>query len=167
MSTIQEYYKKECVPQLMEEFGYKNVMQVPKLEKIVLNMGLGEGVQNPKSVDLAAQELTQIAEFIAGLGTETPWHVSAFHPDYRMTNLPRTSVAALRRARQIGFDAGLEFVYSGNVPGDDGESTYCPGCKTRLIHRVGFRVLGDHLKGGKCPECGRKLWKIVKEEDEE
>ena len=61
MSTVQEFYEKECVPQLMEEFGYKNIMEVPKLGKIVLNMGLGEGVQNPKSVDLAAQEMTQIA----------------------------------------------------------------------------------------------------------
>ena len=61
MSEILEYYQKECVPQLMQEFGYKNVNEVPKLEKIVLNMGLGEGVQSPKSVDLAADELTQIA----------------------------------------------------------------------------------------------------------
>lgn len=61
MSTIQEFYQKECVPQLMEQFGYNNIMEVPKLDKIVLNMGLGEGVQNPKSVDLAADELTLIA----------------------------------------------------------------------------------------------------------
>lgn len=61
MSEIVEYYQKECVPQLMQEFGYKNINEVPKLDKIVLNMGLGEGVQNPKSVDLAAEELTQIA----------------------------------------------------------------------------------------------------------
>jgi len=61
MSEIQEYYQKECIPQLMKEFGYKNVNEVPKLGKIVLNMGLGEGVQSPKSVDLAADELTQIA----------------------------------------------------------------------------------------------------------
>jgi len=60
MAEINEYYQKECVPQLMQEFGYKNVNQVPKLDKIVLNMGLGEGVQSPKSVDLAADELTQI-----------------------------------------------------------------------------------------------------------
>ncbi len=61
MSTIQEYYQKECVPALMEQFGYKNIMEVPKMEKIVLNMGLGEAVQNPKTVDVAAQELTLIA----------------------------------------------------------------------------------------------------------
>jgi large subunit ribosomal protein L5 len=61
MSEIHEYYQKECIPQLMQEFGYKNVNQVPQLDKIVLNMGLGEGVQNPKSVDKAAVELTMIA----------------------------------------------------------------------------------------------------------
>ena len=61
MSEMNEYYQKECVPQLMKEFGYKNINEVPKLGKIVLNMGLGEGVQSPKSVDLAAEELTQIA----------------------------------------------------------------------------------------------------------
>ena len=61
MSMIQDFYQKECVPKLMEQFGYKNVMEVPKLGKIVLNMGLGEGVQNPKPVDLAAQEMTTIA----------------------------------------------------------------------------------------------------------
>jgi len=61
MLAIQEFYEKECVPKLIEQFGYKNVMEVPKLGKIVLNMGLGEGVQNPKAVDLAAQELTLIA----------------------------------------------------------------------------------------------------------
>ena len=61
MSAIQEFYKKECVPQLMEHFGYSNIQEVPKLDKIVLNMGLGEGVQNPKSVDLAAEELSLIA----------------------------------------------------------------------------------------------------------
>ena len=60
MSEMNEYYQKECVPQLMQEFGYKNVNQVPKLDKIVLNMGLGEGVQSPKSVNLAADEMTQI-----------------------------------------------------------------------------------------------------------
>ncbi len=61
MAELKEFYKKECIPQLMQEFGYKNVMEVPKLEKIVLNMGLGEAVQNPKIIDVAANELTTIA----------------------------------------------------------------------------------------------------------
>lgn len=61
MSVIEDFYRNECVPKMMEEFGYKNIMQVPKIEKIVLNMGLGEAVQNAKIVDVAAQELTRIA----------------------------------------------------------------------------------------------------------
>ncbi len=61
MSSLQEYYKKECIPKLMKEFGYKNIMQVPKIEKIVLNMGLGEAVQNPKIVEGASNEMTMIA----------------------------------------------------------------------------------------------------------
>ncbi|MCF6289737.1 MAG: 50S ribosomal protein L5 [Desulfobacterales bacterium] len=61
MSGIKEFYQKECVPQLMEEFGYKNIMQVPRVTKVVLNMGLGEAVQNPKIVDVAAEELSRIA----------------------------------------------------------------------------------------------------------
>ena len=103
------------------------------------------------------EELTQIAEFVADVGTDIPWHVSAFHPDYKMTDLPRTSVGSLRRARQIGFKAGLQYVYSGNVPGDDGESTYCPQCKTKLIHRIGFRVLANRLRDGHCPDCGKAI----------
>jgi len=61
MSAIEDYYRNECMPQLMKEFGYKNTMEVPRIEKVVLNMGLGEAVQNPKVVDAAAQELTLIA----------------------------------------------------------------------------------------------------------
>lgn len=61
MSGIEEFYQKECVPQLMKEFGYKNIMQVPRVTKVVLNMGLGEAVQNPKIVDVAAEELSRIA----------------------------------------------------------------------------------------------------------
>ncbi len=103
------------------------------------------------------EELTKIAEFVASLGLETPWHVSAFHPDYKMTDLPRTSVETLRRARKIGLDVGLQFVYSGNVPGDDGESTYCPSCDERLIHRIGYRVLENLVSDGTCPECGQAI----------
>lgn len=103
------------------------------------------------------EELTKIAEFVASLGLETPWHVSAFHPDYKMTDLPRTSVDTLRRARKIGLDLGLQYVYSGNVPGDDGESTYCPSCDERLIHRIGYRVLENRVTKGKCHDCGQTI----------
>jgi pyruvate formate lyase activating enzyme len=103
------------------------------------------------------KELTQIAEFICGLGPEIPWHVSAFHPDYLMTDLPRTSLTTLRRARQIGLDTGLRYVYTGNIPGDNGESTYCYRCGALVIRRLGFSIVDNRITNGACPECGTKI----------
>jgi len=101
--------------------------------------------------------LRRMAEFIAGISPDIPWHLTAFHPDYKMRDLPRTSPATLRRARQIGLDVGLRYVYTGNIPGDDGESTFCPGCTSRLIHRLGHQVLVNRLQGNRCPDCGTAI----------
>jgi pyruvate formate lyase activating enzyme len=99
-------------------------------------------------------ELGKIAEFIRSLGPEVPWHVSAFHPDYKMTDLPRTSVTKLRRARQIGLNAGLRYVYTGNIPGDEGECTFCYHCGAMVIQRRGFSILDNRIANGTCPDCG-------------
>jgi len=106
-------------------------------------------------------ELRDIARFIAALGTETPWHISRFHPQYEMTNLPPTPIATIHRAAEIGREEGLLYVYSGNVPGDNGEKTRCPGCGTLLIDRYGFSVNGMNLTDGSCPSCGRKIEGIL------
>lgn len=100
------------------------------------------------------EELTQIAEFIKGVGAEIPWHVSAFHPTYKMNDLPRTSAATLQRARKIGLKAGLRYVYTGNIPGDEGEHTFCHNCKSALIHRVGFEIVENYVRESRCPFCG-------------
>ncbi len=103
-------------------------------------------------------ELRGIARFIAEqVGVETPWHVSQFHPTYKLTDQPRTPVATLRRARQIGIDAGLKYVYEGNVPGEGGESTYCPGCGKLLIERHGYSVEANLIKDGRCPGCSAAI----------
>ena len=102
------------------------------------------------------QELRSLARFIADkVGVDTPWHVSQFHPTYKLTNAPRTSVETLRRARQIGLDAGLCYVYEGNVPGMGEENTYCPGCCELLVRRSGYLVEEIRTGSGKCPSCGR------------
>jgi pyruvate formate lyase activating enzyme len=98
-------------------------------------------------------ELKQIAEFVHSLGPETPWHVTAFHPTYRMTERPRTQVESLRRARQIGLEAGLRYVYSGNVPGDQGENTFCHHCGKEIIGRLGFTITERHVRNGACEFC--------------
>lgn len=100
-------------------------------------------------------ELTRIAEFIAGVSVDMPWHVTAFHPDYKMTDPPRTPVETLLRAYDIGNRAGLKYVYPGNVHGGVGskESTHCPSCKQMLIRRRGFVVEENRMKGGACSFC--------------
>jgi pyruvate formate lyase activating enzyme len=99
-------------------------------------------------------ELRALAGFIADkAGVDTPWHVSQFYPTYLLTDQPRTPVATLRRARQIGIDAGLRYVYEGNVPGEGGEDTCCPGCGELLIHRYGYAIRENRIISGKCPAC--------------
>jgi pyruvate formate lyase activating enzyme len=99
-------------------------------------------------------ELRGIAGFIADqVGRETPWHVSAFHPTYKLTDRPATPVETLARARQIGIDAGLRYVYEGNVPGEGGENTNCPACGVLLVERRGFSLQQNRIQAGKCPAC--------------
>lgn len=98
-------------------------------------------------------DLTAIAEFIASVDPAIPWHVSQFHPTYKLMDRPKTPVATLRKAREIGLKAGLKYVYEGNVPGEGGENTYCPACSTLLIKRLGYRILENRLRGNRCAEC--------------
>ncbi len=101
-------------------------------------------------------ELKQMADFLAGVFPDIPWHVTAFHKDYKMTDPDNTSAETLIRAANIGVKAGLKFVYAGNLPGMVGnlENTYCPECKELLIERYGFKVLQNRIgKEGKCPKC--------------
>jgi pyruvate formate lyase activating enzyme len=102
------------------------------------------------------EELRDAAQFIASVSPDIPWHVTAFHKDYKMTEPDNTSSKTLIRAAEIGAGAGLHYIYAGNRPGEVGpwENTYCPQCKTLLIERFGYVVLGYHLTDeGKCPKC--------------
>lgn len=105
------------------------------------------------------EELQQMTAFVAGVSPEIPWHVTAFHPDYKMTQPQRTSGQMLARAYEIGCQAGLQFVYAGNLPGQvgDREHTKCPGCGEVLIEREGFYVRRNSLREGHCPICERRI----------
>lgn len=107
------------------------------------------------------EELQNIAQFIHSLGVETPWHISRFHPQYDMTNLPATPVATLHKAAQFGKEAGLKYVYTGNVPGDEMEKTFCSHCGNLLIDRHGFYINKLNLDKSKCPRCGTPLHGIL------
>jgi pyruvate formate lyase activating enzyme len=104
------------------------------------------------------EELRNIASFIAGeIGPATPWHVTQFYPTYRLTTEPSTPVATLRKARRIGLDAGLRYVYEGNVPGEGGENSYCPSCGSVLIDRYGYTIQGNLLANSRCPSCQQQI----------
>jgi len=104
-------------------------------------------------------ELGALAEWVAtDLGVHVPLHFTAFHPDNRLRSIPRTGLSTLRRARQIALDAGLKFVYTGNVPDPEGATTYCPGCESRAIVRNGYEVTRYGLDpDGRCRQCSAPI----------
>jgi len=111
-------------------------------------------------------ELHALTRFLTSVSADIPWHVTAFHPDYRMTGPRPTEVEDLVRAAEIGVAEGLRFVYAGNVAGrvGDWEDTRCPSCRETLVARRGYRLLKDVLTGrGRCPRCGESIpgiWRL-------
>jgi pyruvate formate lyase activating enzyme len=102
------------------------------------------------------EELTGLARFLASISPDIPWHVTAFHPDYKMIGPPATPRRTLERAVAIGRAEGLRFIYAGNLPGQVGEleNTRCARCQAVLVRRVGFHVLENRISGsGCCPDC--------------
>jgi len=149
-SFREDFYREVCSAHLR-----------PVLENIERMKALGIWVEVTTLViptlNDSEEELRQIARFIRSVGPEIPWHVTAFHPDYTMLDKPRTPVETLKRAREIGFEEGLRYVYSGNVPGDEGENTYCWNCHRMIIRRWGFQVLEKRIEGGHCTFCGASI----------
>ncbi len=106
-------------------------------------------------------EIKKMTEFIASVSPDIPWHVTAFHPDYKMTDRNGTSAELISKAAETGRKSGIRYVYTGNLPGmtGDGENTYCYGCHELLIRRYGFQISEDKISsgGGKCPACQTKI----------
>ena len=108
-------------------------------------------------------ELKQIAEFIYHLDADIPWHVTGFHPTYKLTDAPSTKPSILEQAVDIGKKAGLTYIYQGNIL--QGEDTICPSCGTLLIKRRGFTIQDNIIKKGKCPSCQHVIsGKMIDEE---
>jgi pyruvate formate lyase activating enzyme len=106
------------------------------------------------------EELRQIAEFLVSVSPDLPWHISRFHPDYKMLDHQVTPGDTIERTVQIGYDAGLRYVYAGNVPGSPHESTRCPNCHQVVIQRWGYHTQ-SFLEGDRCPHCGERLAVIL------
>lgn len=102
------------------------------------------------------QELRNIARFIAETDPDIPWHISRFHPDFKLTDTPATPIEVLHKARSIGEEEGLRYVYIGNVLGES-EDTLCPSCRNVVIRRQGFHMSDFNLKNSECPSCGSQI----------
>jgi pyruvate formate lyase activating enzyme len=138
-------YRKFCAASL-----------APVLDSIRLMKDLGIWVEITTliipEVNDSEYELGSIADFILSVDENIPWHVSRFHPDYKLNNYPTTPEITLKKAQDIGEKRGLKFVYAGNVLGW-GNDTFCPTCRKLLIKRDSFRVLEYNIKDGKCIYC--------------
>lgn len=145
-----DFYKKQCGARLQPVLDSLRKMKELGIWVEVTTLlipGLNDG----------EEELGELTAFLVSLGAETPWHISRFHPQYRMTQTPPTPASSIHRAAEIGKSAGLKYVYCGNIPGDPGENTLCAHCGRLLIGRYGFSIERLDLKGSACPHCGTPL----------
>jgi len=129
----------------------------PVLENIKLAKKLGIWIEITTliipTLNDSKDELQRIAEFIRDVDRDIPWHISQFYPTYKLTKQPRTPVETLHMAREIGIEAGLHYVFEGNVPGRGNESTYCYKCGGLLIERWGYSIIKNIIEDGHCPSC--------------
>jgi pyruvate formate lyase activating enzyme len=149
-SFRDDFYRKRCGARLepvLESLRKMKDLGIWVEVTTLLIPGLNDG----------EEELHDIASFIFSLGPETPWHISRFHPRYKLSHHTVTPVAAIRRASEIGRACGLKYVYSGNIPGDEGENTFCFHCGQLLIGRYGFHIEQMNLHGSACSRCGTPL----------
>jgi len=146
-----------------EDFYHKNcgARLNPVLDSIRLHKSLGIWIEITTliipTLNDSEEELRKIAGFIKEVGEEIPWHISQFYPMYKLLDLPPIPIATLRRAREIGLEVGLRYVYEGNVPGEAGENTYCYKCGKMLIRRYGYQILENKIKNSACSYCGTKI----------
>ena len=149
-SFRDDFYRRQCGAHL-----------APVLESLKKMKDLGVWVEVTTllipGLNDSEDEIHDIASFIASLGPEIPWHISRFHPRYRMQRRSATSASAIHRAAEIGRACGLKYVYAGNIPGDPGENTACFHCGQLLIVRHGFHVEQVHLDASACSRCGAML----------
>lgn len=155
----ERFYKEICLARLE-----------PVLETCILAKKLGIHIEITNLIiptyNDNIEDILGIIEFVKdNLGKETPLHFTRFHPDYKLTNVPPTPIETLVKARELAFEEGLKYVYVGNVPGYDGENTYCPNCGELLIKREGFVITNSNLdiSSGipRCPICGQKIDIII------
>ncbi|MDD5326323.1 MAG: AmmeMemoRadiSam system radical SAM enzyme [Phycisphaerae bacterium] len=148
----EDYYKKLCKAHL------KPVLEAIKYIAKETNIWLEITTLLIPGENDSDDELKNLAEFIVNeAGADVPWHISRFHPQYKYQDSAPTPMKALERAERIGKEAGLHYVYTGNVPGSKSESTFCYNCGRVLIERIGYQISANHIKNCCCPDCETKI----------
>ncbi len=150
-----EFYKKVCGAKLQ-----------PVLDTIKFMTKLGVWVEITTLIipgyNDSEESLGSIIDFIKSVDPAIPWHVTQFYPTHELMDRPRTPLETLKKARDMGIEKGLKYVYEGNVTDEGSESTYCPNCKGLLIERSGYRIKQNIIKDDKCSICSTKIegvWK--------
>jgi pyruvate formate lyase activating enzyme len=148
-SINDQFYRKVCGARLK-----------PALDAIRLYEKLGIWIEITTlvipSLNDSEENFKSIAEFITSIDEGIPWHISRFFPAFRLNDFPPTPKEVLNKARKIGQEAGLKYVYQGNLPGE-GETTYCHTCKGLLIERHGYRMTQYNIIDSRCPYCNAKI----------
>ena len=148
----EDYYKRLCKSRLQPVLD--TISYIAKETNIWLEVTT---LLVPGEND-SGDELKKLAGFIVShAGADVPWHISRFHPQYKYLDSGPTPVSSLERAEQIGKEAGLHYVYLGNMPGAKSESTFCYNCGRLLIERIGYRISDNHIKHSCCPDCRTKI----------
>ncbi|GBE04303.1 MAG TPA: AmmeMemoRadiSam system radical SAM enzyme [Nitrospirae bacterium] len=145
-----EFYKKVCGAKLQ-----------PVLNTIKLMHELGVWVEITTLIipgyNDSEESLERIIAFIKSVDTSIPWHITQFSPTYKLMDRPRTPLATLRMAREMGIASGLKYIYEGNVPGEGRENTYCPNCGELLVERSGYMISHNKIRDDKCFSCSTKI----------
>ncbi len=155
----EKFYAEQCAGRLAPVLATLEVLRDVGIHTEIVVLVI------PTLNDSAGEIASMAKWIIARMGPDVPLHFSRFHPIYRVKNLPPTPVETLTMARKIAMDAGIRYVYVGNVPMHEGESTYCPSCRKVVIRRVGYNVDPSGLRSGACAACGQKIPGVWSQEE--
>jgi len=145
------FYREICEAELSPVLETLKTIRAQKVWLEITNLVIPRRNDNIESIRYMCRWI------VRNLGPETPLHFSRFFPTYKMTGLPPTPVSTLERARAAAIEAGLRYVYIGNVPGHPGESTFCPSCGRLIVKRSGYSILSFDIRRGACRFCGRRI----------
>lgn len=144
----EDFYRKVCSAELKPVLQSIKQISRTKVHLEIVNLVV-------PTLNDSDKMLNGLADWITGeVGTDVPVHFTRFHPDYKLQNLPPTPIATLEKARNIAMSKGIKYAYVGNIPGHEGNSTYCPSCKKAVVKRTGMFTVENHIKKGRCKYCG-------------